>query len=219
MHRLMVTSSTYRQSSHSVNPKAEGMDSQNRLLWQFNRQRLEGEAIRDSVLAVSGRLNLAQGGPPVFPPLPEGLDKELLTADDINMWETSREPDALKRSIYVFQRRSLNLPILETFDAPVFTTSCSRRGVSTTPLQALAMYDGFFVNTEAKYFAQRVQTEGGRTPEEQIRRAFQVVFGRSPTVAEVKRSLGLFNATRSQEEALVGLCRVLLNSNEFVYVD
>ena len=119
MHRLMLTSSTYRQSSQNIDAKAMQTDPDNRLLWRFNRLRLEGEVIRDSVLAVSGRLNPERGGPPVFPPLPKGLD-EAQKVQGINTWETSNGPDGRKRSVYVFQRRSLNLPLLETFDAPVF---------------------------------------------------------------------------------------------------
>jgi hypothetical protein len=218
MHRVMLTSSTYRQSSQRQDLLAEKADPDNRLLWKFNRQRLEGEVIRDSVLAVSGRLNSEGGGPPVFPPLPKGLD-EAQKVQGINTWETTTGPEGRKRSIYVFQRRSLNLPLLETFDAPVFNSSCDRRRASITALQALAMYDGEFVNREASYFAELVRNESSRDPQQQIRLAFQMALGRDPTAAEVKRIQSFFDSLGDKAEALVGACRVLLNSNEFVYVD
>ena len=218
MHRLMLTSSTYRQSSQKSDPRAEQTDPDNRLLWKFNRQRLEGEAIRDSVLAVSGRLNSEAGGPPVFPPLPKGLD-EAQRVQGINTWETTTGPEGRKRSVYVFQRRSLNLPLLETFDAPVFNSSCDRRRMSITALQALAMYDGEFVNSEVEYFADRVRKESGGDQVQQIRLAFQTALGRDPSAAEVRQAQAFCQSMGSQERALQGLCRVLLNSNEFVYVD
>jgi hypothetical protein len=218
LHRLMLTSSTYRQASQKVDPKAEQVDPDNRLLWRFNQQRLEGEAVRDSVLAVSGRLNPESGGPPVFPPLPKGLD-EAQKVQGINTWETSPGPEARRRSVYVFQRRSLNLPLLETLDAAVPNASCERRRASVTALQALSLYDGDFVNTEAGYFAERVRQESGPGPSQQIGRAFGLALGRAPTGAEAQQAETFFRSAGSPAEALLGLCRVLLNSNEFLYID
>ena len=219
MQRLMVSSSTYRQSSREADPKAGQADPDNRLLSRFPRRRLEGEAIRDSVLAVSGRLNSGRGGPPIFPPLPEGLEVELLNFDDFNTWETSHGSSGRRRSIYVFQRRSLSLPILQTFDAPVLTASCERRRDSVTPLQALSMYDGNFASTEARHFAERVRKESSPDVGEQIQRAFQIALGRNPGPAELRQVREFYGSADSQQQASAGLCRVLLNSNEFVYVD
>ena len=219
MQRLMVTSSAYRQSSREVESKAAQVDPDNRLLSRFPRRRLEGEAIRDSVLAVSGRLNPDRGGPPIFPPLPEGLEAELLTFDDFNTWETSPGESGRRRSIYVFQRRSLSLPLLQTFDAPVLTASCERRRDSITPLQALSMYDGNFASTEARHFAERVLEESSPDPGEQIQRAFQIALARNPEPAELRQVREFYASASSQQQASAGLCRVLLNSNEFIYVD
>ncbi len=218
MHRLILTSSVYRQTSSKSDKRAEQDDPDNRLLWRFPRHRLEGEAIRDSVLAVSGRLNLKPGGPPVYPPLPEGLD-EAQKVQGVNTWETSAGEDARRRSIYIFQRRALNMPFLETFDAPVFNAPCDRRRHSITALQALSMYDSDFVNEEARHFAGRVRSETGPDSAEQIRSAFQIAFGRAPKPSEAERAQSLMAAVTPSANALTALCRALLNSSEFIYID
>jgi hypothetical protein len=215
MHRLILTSASYRQASNVNDARAAEIDPDNRLLWRFNRQRLEGEAIRDSVLVVSGRLNLKQGGLPVYPPMPKGVQE--VRVQGVDTWETSSGPEALRRSIYIFQRRAQFVPFLETFDAPVFNSSCERRRPSVTSLQALSMYDSDFVNEESRWFAARVREEAGTDPNEQIVRAFQIAFGRGPSAEELKDARGLMDATKV--DALTALCRVLLNTNEFVYVD
>ena len=218
IHRLILTSSTYRQSSQKVHEESEKIDPENQWLSRFNRRRLEGELVRDSVLAVSGRLNRDGGGPPVFPPLPKDL-LEKQSVQGLNTWDTTLGPEGRKRSIYTFQRRSLNNPFLGVFDAPVFNTSCDRRRISITPLQALSMFDGQFVNEEASHFAQRVRQEAKAEPNEQIHRAFQLAFSRSPRPAEIQQAQAFFTSAASQQEALVGLCRVLLNTNELLYID
>ena len=191
MQRLMVTSGTYRQASQRHDDQAEEADPENRLLWRFPRQRLEGEVIRDSVLAVSGRLNPARGGPPISPPLPRGLENELDSKYENNFWEPSSAEEARKRSLYVFQRRSLALPMLQTFDAPVPDSSCDRRRTSITPLQALSLYDGDFVNEESRHFALRVAEQSGADVESLIRRAFQLTLSRNPSADESKQVQGV----------------------------
>jgi hypothetical protein len=218
MQRLILTSATYRQSSQNPAGKAAEADSDNRLLTRFPHLRLEGEIIRDSVLAASGRLDVDRGGPPVFPPLPEGLD-QVQKVQTVNTWETSQGPEARRRSIYVFERRSLSLPMLETFDAPVLNAPCERRRTSVTALQPLAMYNSEFINTEAKYFADRVRKEAGPDAREQMEQAFLIALGRPPSATEQSRLRQYRNALGAADDALIGLCRVLLNSNEFVYVD
>ena len=217
MHRLLVTSGAYRQSSLHSDPDAARIDPQNRYLWRFQRRRLEGEAVRDSVLTASGRLNGDRGGPPVFPPLPRGLD-EAQKVQGTNTWETMPGPRGRKRSVYIFQRRSLSMPLMETFDAPVPNASCARRETSVSVLQALTMYDGEFVNEEARHFAERVEREGGAGPDSRVRHAFRIALGREPRPEETAQARRLLEESPSGE-GLTALCRVLLNSNEFVYVD
>ena len=217
MHRLMVTSGAYRQSSLHSDPEAARIDPQNRYLWRFQRRRLEGEAVRDSILTASGRLNGDRGGPPVFPPLPPGLD-EAQKVQGTNTWETMPGPRGRKRSVYIFQRRSLSMPLMETFDAPVPNASCARRETSVSVLQALTMYDGEFVNEEARHFAERIKREGGAGATSRVRQAFRIALGRDPRPEETAQARRLLEESPSGD-GLTALCRVLLNSNEFVYVD
>lgn len=213
MHRLMLNSATYRQSSAQFSEQAAEVDSANRLLSRMPRRRLEGEVIRDSILAVSGRLNPARRGPGVYPRLPDAMKDQMLVKN-WPAWEPSDGPDSRRRSIYVFQRRQLALPLLEILDAPVPQTSFERREVSTTAIQSLALLNGRLVAEESEHFAARLVREAGDDTERQVQRAFQVAFARPPTAEELKRYYEFI-----QTEGLTSACRVLLNANEFVYVD
>jgi hypothetical protein len=213
MHKLMLMSNTFQQASE--NPvSAAAKDPDNKLLWRFNRQRLEAEAIRDSILFVSGRLNPDRGGPSVFPPLPGDLaDFARYGRTGGLMWEPNeKEEDARRRSIYTFQRRSLPLPMMASFDALPFSESCDRRSVTTTPLQALSMMNGDLVHEEAVYLARRAKKDAGADRGAQVRRVFELVLNRAPKPDELQ-------AFAKFDGSLDGICRVLLNSNEFVYVD
>jgi len=208
MHKLMLTSQTYRQSSEGG---AVNADPDNRLLTHFNRRRLEAEAIRDSLLQVSGRLNPDRGGPSVFPPLPADLaDFARYGRGGGIMWESNdKEEDARRRSVYVFQRRSLPLPMMASFDAIVFSESCERRINTTTPLQALNMMNGDLLREESAELAARIEKLGGDR-KQQVERAFEIALQRPPKPAELE----MF-----QMHPLTRICRVLLESNEFLYVD
>ena len=214
MHRLMVASNTYRQSADNPGVGGAASDPENRLLWRFNRRRLEAEAIRDSILSASGRLNLERRGPSVFPPLPEDMkDLSRPARAGGSMWEPNeRERDARRRSVYIFQRRSLPLPMMASFDAPVFNESCERRSITTTPLQALSMMNGRLVNEEATHLANRVEREAGRRRPDQVARLFEIVLNRPPDAAEQQRFLQF-------QGSLEAICRVMLNSNELLFMD
>ena len=217
MHRLIVTSATYRQTSLHDNAKAVEADPDNTLLWRFRRRRLEAEAVRDNVLTASGRLNPEQFGLPIFPPLPNGIEERVKY--DSSKWDTQYGPEGRKRSIYIYQQRTLMMPFLQAFDSLVCDESRPRRRHSVTPLQALAMYNGDFVSSEAKHFAKRVRDQVGDGPEAQIHCAFQISLARPPSVEEVAQMKKLATGSESPEKGLIGVCRVLLNSNEFMYVD
>ncbi len=214
MHRLMVASSTYRQSADHPGVGDPSPDPENRLLWRFNRRRLEAEAIRDSILSASGRLNLERRGPSVFPPLPEDMqDLSRPARAGGSMWEPNeRKRDARRRSVYIFQRRSLPLPMMASFDAPVFNESCERRSVTTTPLQALSMMNGRLVNEEAAHLATRVAREAGARRQDRVVRLFEIALSRPPDRAEQQQFLEF-------QGSLEAVCRVLLNSNEFLFMD
>jgi hypothetical protein len=210
MHRLMVTSSTYRQSSQRATPDR---DPDNLLLSHFNRRRLEAEAVRDLVLAASGRLNPEMFGLPIFPPLPDDIAERVKFNN--SKWATDHGPEGRKRSLYIYQQRTLTMPFMQTFDGLVCEDTMPRRQTSVTPLQALAMYNSEFVNTEARHFAKRIAQEAGDDPEKRVARAVAIAFGREATteeIAQLKRYAG-------SEEKLVGLARILYNASEFVYVD
>ncbi len=214
LHRLMLACNTYRQSAENPEVTDSGLDPENRLLWRFQRRRLEAEAIRDSILFVSGRLSLELGGPSVYPPLPEDMaDLKRPIRGGGSMWEPNeKEEDARRRSVYIFQRRSLPLPMMASFDAPVFNEPCERRSVTTTPLQALSMMNGRLVNEEAVHLAARVEKEAGEDRRAQLDQLFEIVLARPPEGAEVERFV-------SFEGDLAAVCRVLLNSNELLFIE
>ena len=214
MHRLMLTSAAYRQSAENPAAADNTADPENTLLWRFSRRRLEAEEIRDSVFAVSGRLNLKQGGPSVYPPLPADLaDFARYGRTGGEMWEANEhEEDNRRRSVYTFQRRSLPQPMMLAFDAPVFSESCERRSNTTTALQALSMLNGDLLHEESVHLADRVATEAGADSRARVARAFEIVLGRAPGADELDKFAG-------HAGSLAAVCRVLLSSNEFLYID
>jgi hypothetical protein len=214
VHRLIVMSATYRQTSLHSNERAVAIDPDNQLLWRFRRRRLEAEAVRDSVLTVSGRLNPRQFGLPIFPPLPDDIEERVKFSN--SKWDTQRGPEGRRRSIYIYQQRTLTMPFMQSFDSLVCDESRPRRRQSITPLQALAMYNGRFVSQEANHFADRVGKEVGSETTKQIVRAFQIALSRSPSPDELA---SLRTLADSDSAGLAAVCRVLLNSNEFIYVD
>lgn len=209
MHRLIMTSATYRQSAENAKAEAD-----NKLLSRFPRRRLMAEEIRDGILYLSNRLNLQRGGPSVFPALPADLaDFARYGRGGALMWETNEsEADMRRRSIYTFQRRSMPLPMMAAFDAPVFSESCDRRSSTTTPLQALSLMNGNLIHEESQHLANLIAREAGGKKPDQIRAAFVRILHRQPTAEETDR-FATFTGS------LDALCRVLLNSNEFLFVE
>lgn len=228
MHRLIMTSATYRQSSGQKgaggkqSANAATADPDNRLWGRMTARRLTAEEVRDSFLAASGRLDLRIGGPSVYPPIP----KEVLAGQSRpgEGWKTSHGPDADRRSLYVHVKRSLQLPILATYDQADTDASCAVRYVTTVPTQALGLINGEFSREQAAALAERLQRDVGDKPEDRIRRAWQLTTQREPTVDDVARDLKLIQEFQSTDglkpEAAWNLyCLMCLNANEFLYVD
>jgi len=237
MHRLILLSNTYQQSA-TFNSEAAKVDPEDRMVWRYSRHRLEGEAIRDSILEVSGRLNLKMAGPGVFPPLPPGVETR-------GGWKKDEDPsEADRRSVYVFVRRNTRYPMFEVFDMPDTHESCPRRNATVTAPQALELLNNELVLDWSRSLAGRVLNDAGMTPEAQVDRAWRFVYSRPATEAERKDALEFLNrqgailATRLARDekvalpdrvpegvsperaaALVDLCHMLVNSNEFLYVN
>jgi hypothetical protein len=207
VHRLLLTSAAYQQSS-KPSPEALAKDPDNRLFSRMIRQRLEGEVIRDSLLAASGRLNGKMGGPGVFPPIAQ----EALQGTQA--WKVSPDPrDHVRRSVYVFARRNLRFPFLEAFDLPDSNLSCPRRERSTTAPQALALLNDADVLTAARALTARIEVAAG-SEEERVTLAYRDVLGRPPSATEMQLAREFLSHAPLSE-----LCRALFNLNEFIYVD
>jgi hypothetical protein len=209
MHRLMMTSAAYRRSS-----EATGTDPSNLLFGRGARRRLDAEALRDSLLAVSGRLSPVGGGPGVYVPIPKDINVMLPNNDKELSWETSTEEEGRRRTVYVFQRRSLTLPFVDVFDGPPMNQTCPARPETTVAPQALTLFNGEFARGEAKAFAARVEREAGNDVDARIDRAFRLSLIRAPREDE-RAAARAFLAT----QPLSDLCHVLFNTNEFLYLD
>jgi Protein of unknown function (DUF1553)/Protein of unknown function (DUF1549) len=212
IHRLILTSATFRQSSRAQG-QAMVVDPENTFLSRQNRWRLDGEAIRDSLLAVSGRLNQAIGGPSVFPELPPEL-KRLSSKGAV--WPVSANvEDRERRSLYIFVRRNLRFPFFEVFDRPDTNASCPQRPVTTIAPQALSLLNSQLAHDAAQRLGARVAREAGPDRAKEIAYISLVVFGRSPDVAE-RRMMDEF---LDRGGSLEHLCLALLNTNAFIYID
>jgi hypothetical protein len=182
LHRLIVGSSTYRQSS-KVTPELLARDSYNRLLARGARLRVEGEVVRDIQLAASGLLNPALGGPSTMPPAPEFLFQPPASYAPFP-WIEAKGPDRYRRGVYTLRRRSTPYPLLSTFDVPDGNTSCVRRVRSNTPLQALVTLNETLAIEAARALARKTLAEGGSTDADRVSFAFRRCVGRVPTEAE-----------------------------------
>ncbi len=207
LHRMILLSETYQRSTeaHEGNTK---VDANNRYLWRMNRQRLDAETLRDSVLAVSGDLNLKMGGRPVIPK----LSKEEYTV----MWARNQWPEAMderehtRRSVYLYVKRTFPMPMFTTFDTPDSSMSCSRRDNTTVAPQALTLMNGDFMVGQAKRLAAMARDAHPGDTKKQLDMAWQQVLGRLPRTAEREKTTAL---------SLDQICLALLNTNEFLYLD
>jgi mono/diheme cytochrome c family protein len=217
MHRLIVTSATYRQSSVQRADLAK-VDPYNRLQGRQNRLRLEAEVVRDAALTAGAKLNAKVGGPSVFPPQPEGVFRFTQVPRD---WTPSTGPDRYRRGMYTYFWRSSPHPALIVFDAPNAAETCTRRVRSNTPLQALTLLNDESFHELAQALAARVLRDGPADDAGRLRFAFRLCLAREPTPVESQR-LGAFLAQQVQESgsdqktAWTALARVLLNLDEFI---
>ena len=245
LHRLILTSTAYRQSS-ARHPDGNDRDPENRLYWRKPVQRLDAEAIRDSILSVSGSLNDRMYGPPV--PVRPDVHGQIVVGEDKTEGdnkmpvEVSLKGEEFRRSIYIQARRSRPLAMLHAFDAPVMEVNCERRQSSTVATQSLMLMNSQFLLDQSARFARRLQSEAGESPARQVTLAWQLAFNRSPNAGELQDSLTFlesqsahFSAAASAnsqdpkakgtetptpaEQALTDLCQALFSTNEFLYVD
>ena len=212
LHRLMLTSQAYRMASDDIAANQK-LDPDNRMLWRMPRQRLEGEIIRDSILEVSGSLDRKAGGPGIYP----YIDPALWASSSGRSWpgKADDDPSTFRRSVYIFSKRTIPLPMLEVFDKPDTNLACARRNRSTIAPQALILMNSSFVLSQAKRFAERLELEAGRDTTKQIERAYEVALGRKPQSKEVAIAKGFFEGN---PDGLVDFCQTIFNLNEFAYV-
>jgi len=205
IHRLIVLSAAYRQSSR-IDPRAREVDAQNRLVWRMTPRRLEAEAVRDAILASSGLLDDRMGGP--------GYNIWEKNSNYVAIYKPRAElgPDAFRRMVYQFKPRSQQDPTFGSFDCPDAALVAPRRNTSTTALQALDLLNSRFVVQQSEAFARRIAAEAGPDPERQVERAFALALARTPTTAERSAGAALIRARGGPT-----FCRALYNVNEFVY--
>jgi hypothetical protein len=209
LHRLLVTSAVYRQQSRH-NEAAARLDADNRYLWRMNRQRLDAESIRDAVLAVSGKLDRSMGGPGYE--LFRFKDDHSPIYDHTDL-EKIHDLRTYRRTIYRFTVRSVPNPFLDCLDCADPNQPTPIRNTTLTALQALSLLNNPFMVRQASHFAARIEAHS-RQRAEQIDHAYQLAFARSPTAEERDLVMGY-----AERHGLVAACRVLLNANEFVFID
>ena len=187
MHRLLLDSAVYRQAS-DLNAAAFEADPDNRLLWRYSLKRLDAESIRDAMLAASGQLDATFGGP--YVPTTRDETGEVLV-----------KPDAagrLRRSLYLQQRRTQTLSMLNVFDSPSIVFNCIQRPVSTMPLQSLSLLNSDFAVAAAKAFAARIEREAGAEPAARVEQAWLIAFARSPSESQTAAALKFVADQRKQ---------------------
>jgi hypothetical protein len=216
-----MMSNAYRRSSTGDEANLRA-DPSNSLFWRFNLRRLTAEEVRDSILAVSGSLKLKMHGPSVYPKIP----KEVLAGQSRpgEGWPTSPPDEANRRTIYVGVKRSLQVPILSTHDQADTDSSCPVRYTTTVPTQALGLLNGEFANEMAEAFASRLLKETPGDFSAQVTRAIRLTTGRLPPADEVAKDAAFVREMKTKHQlddrtALARYALLLLNTNEFVYLD
>jgi hypothetical protein len=209
MHRLIMTSEAYQMSSEFENASNQQKDPDNKALWKFRINRVEGEIIRDSIMAAAGTLDKTMGGPPIFPFVPQ----ELLDSIERGIWRNTPDgPKVWRRSVYIYAKRSLPFPMVHVFDLADLNVSFGARNVSTVPTQALTLLNNEFVLNQAKLFAERLQKEAGPDVGKQVALAYQLALTRQPAPQEMAAA-----TTMIRSGSLVDFTHVMFNLSEFLY--
>ena len=206
LHKRILLSATYRQSSR-FDPRAAALDADNKLLWRYAPRRLEGEIVRDAMLAVSGELNPRLGGPSFRP-----FTVTVFLTYFYHLVDEGT-PEFNRRTVYRMNINTGRSPLLDSLDCPAPSIAAPRRGNTTTPLQALALMNDSFVVRQAARFSERVQKVAGPDPAAQVALAYRLAFGRIPSPDEAGPAVRLL-----QEHGLDSVCWTLLNASEFLYV-
>ena len=208
LHRLILTSATYRQAS-AENPEFAKIDAENRLLWRMNRRRLDAEAIHDAMLQADGKLDLTMGG--------ESVRQFWFKDDHSPIYDYEKfdvdDPKNFRRSVYRFVVRSVPDPFMESLDCADPSILTPKRNTTLTAIQALAMFNDRFALRQAENLADRVQTMS-KEPAGQIEAAYRLTLGRKPTAKESQLLLDY-----QSHYGMANACRVILNSNEFLFID
>lgn len=221
MHRLIMTSSAYQMSNrrHETNL---AKDPANEQWWRFLPRRMTSEELRDNILAVTGELNLQQGGPSIYIPIPE----EVLATSSTkgSKWGKSAPDQVNRRTVYGVSKRSLAVPLLTEHDQADTDSPCPVRFATIVPTQALGMIHSDFIHEKATAFSQRLLREAGAEPAAQVRMAYQIAFQREPLETEQKRALEFLDLMQRQEKlsaelALQRFCLAVFSFNEFIFID
>jgi mono/diheme cytochrome c family protein len=206
LHRLILSSRAYQQSA-AFNEKAHAIDAGNRLVWRIPLKRMDAETLRDSILAVAGNLNPQRGGPGFF------LQKKVDRASYIHKAVDYDGPEVWRRAVYRFVARGGERVFMDSFDCPDPAVATPQRAATNTPVQALTLLNNRFVFGQAEALAKRLEREAGDSPRARVARAYLLLYGRAPNDRETAMGLRFL-----EKQPLAMYCRVLLNTNEFMYV-
>ena len=215
MHRLMMTSEAYQMASSYNDAAAASNDPTDQYLWRYRIQRLDAEVVRDNIMATAGTIDLAVGGPPIFPHIQPELLEAVSSSQTHGIYRNQDDgPAAWRRSIYVYMKRNLPFPMMQAFDLPDLNMSFGARNVSTVPTQALTLMNNEFVARQAQLFAARIRTTAGADPARQIEMAYRLALARPPTPKEMTVARELVDG-----RSLTDFANVMFNLNEFLYME
>lgn len=239
LHRLIMTSTTYRQGSRQ-HPAGNSADPENKLYWRMPIRRLDAESLRDAVLAASGRLNRKAGGPAV-PVMADTVGQFVIGKENLNAGRPGEvlpmHGEEFRRSVYVQARRSRPLSVMEPFDLPRMEPNCTARNTSTVSPQSLLMMNSGFILTRSQDFARRLRRLAGDDVAAQVRLAWKIAFAAAPSDEDVAQATAFINDQTEyfaahrppdsdaedqlapEDEALASFCHALLSSNRFLYID